>query len=214
MAVSFSAQMQGCLPVDEQGNPLRNSIIWADHRAVKEAALLEERLGADRIYELTGHRVSPSYTIEKLMWLKKHEPDIYQKTYKVLQAKDYIIFLLTGKFVTDYSDGSGTQAMDLKKMEWSREILGAAEIDGDKFPELHNSTDIAGKVTAIASSACGLGEHTLVICGGGDGPCSSVGAGCVRMENCLPPLVPLPGLAGLLRFPLQTKRKYCSVLPM
>lgn len=180
LAVSFSAQMQGCLPVDEQGNPLRNSIIWADHRAVKEAALLEERLGADRIYELTGHRVSPSYTIEKLMWLKKHEPDIYQKTYKVLQAKDYIIFRLTGKFVTDYSDGSGTQAMDLKKMEWSREILDAAEIDGDIFPELHNSTDIAGKVTAIASSACGLGEHTLVICGGGDGPCSAVGAGCVK----------------------------------
>lgn len=180
LAISFSAQMQGCLPVDEQGIPLRKSIIWADQRAVKEAAILEEKLGADHIYEVTGHRVSPSYTIEKLMWLKKHEPDIYQKTYKVLQAKDYIIFRLTGKFVTDYSDGSGTQAMDLKKMEWSREILAAAEIDVDKFPELHNATDIAGKVTAHASSACGLGEHTLVICGGGDGPCSAVGAGCVK----------------------------------
>lgn len=179
-AVSFSGQMQGCLVVDRQGMPLLPAIIWADQRTVREAALLEERLGADHIYELTGHRVSPSYTVEKLMWIKEHEPQVYKNTYKVLQAKDYLIYRLTGEFVTDYSDGSGTQAMDLKKLEWSREILDAADIDIEKFPQLHKSTDIVGKITEQGASASGLDRNTLVICGGGDGPCSAVGAGCVK----------------------------------
>ena len=124
-AMSFSAQMQGCLVVDKNGVPLRDAIIWADQRAVEEAEQLEKKIGAKRMYEITGHRVSPSYSIEKLMWLKKHEPEVYEKTYKMLQAKDYIISRATGKFVTDYSDASGTNALDLRKLEWSEEIIKA-----------------------------------------------------------------------------------------
>ena len=143
-AMSFSAQMQGCLVVDKNGVPLRDAIIWADQRAVEEAEQLEKKIGAKRMYEITGHRVSPSYSIEKLMWLKKHEPEVYEKTYKMLQAKDYIISRATGKFVTDYSDASGTNALDLRKLEWSEEIIKAAGIDKDKLPKLKKSTDIAG----------------------------------------------------------------------
>ena len=167
-AMSFSAQMQGCLPVDKNGVPLRNSMIWADQRAVKEAKHLEKELGADRIYRITGHRVSASYSIEKLMWLKKHEPEVYEKTYKMLQAKDYIIQRATGKFVTDYSDASGTQALDLRKLEWSDEILKAAGIDKDKLPKLKKSTDIAGYIEDRVAGEIGLPAGTPVVMGGGD----------------------------------------------
>ena len=179
-AMSFSAQMQGCLPVDKHGRPLRNSMIWADQRAVKEAKHLEKELGADRIYRITGHRVSASYSIEKLMWLKKHEPEVYKKTYKMLQAKDYIIQRATGNFVTDYSDASGTQALNLRKLEWSDEILKAADIDKDKLPELKKSTDVAGYIQERVAGEIGLTAGTPVVCGGGDGPVSAVGAACIR----------------------------------
>ena len=180
VAISFSAQMQGCLVVDREGTPLRPSIIWADQRAVKQAAALEAAVGRDEIYHLTGHRVSPAYSIEKLMWIKEEEPEIYAKTYKMLQAKDYIIWKLTGKFVTDFSDASGTQALDLKNWCWADKILDAAGIEKEKLPILLKSTDIAGSVTKEAAKACGLSEGTMVVCGGGDGPCSAVGAGCVE----------------------------------
>lgn len=179
-AMSFSAQMQGCLVVDKNGVPLRDSLIWADQRAVEEAAYLEKKLGAGHIYKITGHRVSPSYSIEKLMWLKKHEPEVYEKTYKMLQAKDYIIARATGNFVTDYSDASGTQALDLRKLEWSEEILEAAGIEKDKLPELKKSTDIAGYVQERTAGEMGLPAGTPIVCGGGDGPCSAVGAACIR----------------------------------
>lgn len=179
-AVSFSGQMQGCLLVDKEGNPLRPSIIWADQRAVKEAGHLEKEIGFDRIYELTGHRLSPGYTLEKIMWLKENEPEVYRQAYKSLQAKDYILFRLTGEFVTDYSDASGTNALDLEKLCWSDEILEASGIRRSLLPELHNSTDIIGKISGEAAKATGLSEGTPVVCGGGDGPCSVVGAGCIH----------------------------------
>lgn len=75
------------------------------------------------MYEINGHRVSPSYSIEKLMWLREEKPEIYAKTYKMLLAKDYIICRLTGEFVTDYSEASGTDAFDLRHLKWSEEIL-------------------------------------------------------------------------------------------
>lgn len=180
LAISFSAQMQCCLVVDQNGAPLRPAIIWADQRAGKEADLLSRRVGSDRMYELTGHRVSASYSIEKLMWIKDHEPELYEKTYKMLQAKDYIIYRLTGRFVTDYSDASGTNALDLKALDWSDEILHAAGISRDKLPELRQSIDIAGPLTPDAARALSLTPDTLVVCGGGDGPCSALGAGCIK----------------------------------
>ncbi len=183
-AVSFSAQMQCCLMADKDGNPLRPAIIWADQRAVKEAGRLEKEVGFDRVYEITGHRLSPGYTIEKVMWIKENEPQVYAKTEKVLQAKDYILFRLTGIFATDYSDASGTNAFDLEALDWSEEILRAAGISAQKLPQLHASTDVIGTVTKEAAAATGLCEGTPVVCGGGDGPCAALGAGCIH-ENQL-----------------------------
>ena len=99
---------------------------------------------------------------------------------KMLLAKDYIICRLTGAFVTDYSEASGTDVFDLRHLKWSEEILEAAGIDPGKVPELHASTDVIGEMTAEAAVELGLTTKTKVVCGGGDGPCSALGAGCVE----------------------------------
>lgn len=182
-AVSFSAQMQCCLVVDREGKVLRPAIIWADQRAVRQAEKLRQVFDGKDAYQLLGHRLSPSYSIEKLMWIKENEPSVYEHTYKMLQVKDYIIYRMTGKFVTDYSDASGTNALDLEKLEWSEEILAAAGIDRSKLPELHASTDIIGNLNPEAAQEMGLTTATKVVCGGGDGPCSALGAGCIENDQ-------------------------------
>lgn len=180
LAISFSSQMQACIVVDKDGNALRPAIIWADQRGEDQAKQLESKVGYNRMYELNGHRVSASYSIEKLMWIRDNEPEIYAKTYKMLLAKDYIICRLTGKFVTDYSEASGTDAFDLKALRWSEEILETAGISMDKMPELHASTDLIGHLSEQAAEALGLTTRTGVVCGGGDGPCSALGAGSIE----------------------------------
>lgn len=180
LAISFSSQMQACIAVDEKGTVLYPAMIWADHRAEAQAEELTRKIGFDRMYEINGHRVSPSYSIEKLMWLKEEKPEIYAKTYKMLLAKDYIICRLTGEFVTDYSEASGTDAFDLRHLKWSEEILAAAGIDREKMPKLHASTDVIGSLTKEAAESLGLTCETKVVCGGGDGPCSALGAGSIK----------------------------------
>ncbi len=180
VAVSFSGQMMGCLCVDRNGQPLRRSIIWADQRAIREMDEIKEHISAEKFYRITGHRISASYTLQKLMWIKNNEPQVYAQTFKVLNAKDYILFKLTGRFVTDYSDGTSTNMVDLNRLVWSDEIITTMGMDGDKMPELLASTAIVGNVTKQAAQETGFSEKTLVICGGGDGACAAVGAGCVK----------------------------------
>lgn len=180
LAMSFSSQMQACVVVDKKGHHLRPAMIWADLRAKAQEEQLIKKIGADRMYLLTGHRPSASYSLEKLMWIRDNEPQIYDKTYKMLLAKDYIICRLTGEFVTDYSEASGTDAFDLKKSEWSLELLNAAQINPAIMPELHASTDVIGNLKKEAAILLGLNEETAIVCGGGDGPCSALGAGSIR----------------------------------
>lgn len=178
--VAFSGHMMGCLPVDKKGNPLRNSIIWVDARSVKQAQSLLDKIGDEEGYRITGHRLSPNYSAAKIMWVKDNEPQVFRETHKFLHTKDYIIYRLTGRFVTDYSDASGMNLFDLKKRDWSEEILQAAGIPEEMLPEPHPSTYVAGEVTEAASQATGLRKGIPVVIGGGDGPCAAVGAGVVK----------------------------------
>jgi len=187
-AVSFSGHMMGCLVVDRDGQPLRPHILWADQRAQAQATQLNERIGADRFYEITGHRSSPSYSLQKFMWIRDHEPEIYERTYKMIHAKDWLVFKLTGVILSEFSDASGTNALDLNALAWSDEIIAASGIDQGKFPDLVASTHVAGPVTAEAARQTGLAAGTPVVMGGGDGLCGTVGAGCVRegiVHTCL-----------------------------
>jgi xylulokinase len=178
-AVCFSGQMMGCLLVDGEGRPLRPMIIWADIRADAQEAEMKKKLGMDYVYRTTGHRISASYSAAKLLWVRDNEGEIYKRTCKMLHAKDYIIFKLTGKFVTDYSDASGTNLFDLVKKTWDKYSLDTLGIPPDLLPEPHPSTDNAGGITVEAAGEIGLLGGTPVIIGGGDGSCACVGAGVV-----------------------------------
>lgn len=182
-AVTFSGQMMGCLPVEKDGNPLRAAIIWADQRGVKQANELKHKVGMSGIYRITGHRASPSYSAAKIMWVRDEEPELFKKTFKVLQAKDYVVLKLTGKFVTDYSDASGTNLFDLRKKEWSEEILERIGLPMKVLPQAHSSTDVIGEITKEAAEKSGLKAGTPVVIGGGDGSCAAVGAGVVGEKS-------------------------------
>lgn len=177
LAVSFSAQMNSCLPVDKDGKVLRRAMIWADQRAEREADEVAKKLGLDAVYQRTGQRLSASYGIAKMAWFKRHEPALYKKTARFIQPKDYLVLRLTGRLVSDYSDASHLACLDLHELDWSGDILRAAGIGRDKMPELLRSIDPAGTVSSAAASASGLMAGTLVVMGGGDGPCATAGAG-------------------------------------
>lgn len=176
-AVSFSGQMMGCVLTDANGDPLRRALIWADTRSTAQEHRMIDAVGMADGYQITGHRLSASYGAAKLLWVKDNQPELYEKCDKMLNAKDFIIKRLTGKFVTDYSDASGTNLFDLKEKRWSDRLVKAFEIRESLLPEAHPSADIAGGITAEAAKATGLLEGTPVVIGGGDGSCACVGAG-------------------------------------
>jgi xylulokinase len=178
--IAFSGQMMGCLCVDKDGRPLRPAILYSDQRAVKECSSILAHIDPREFYRTTGHRASASYSVEKLMWVKDHEPQVYAKTFKMLHAKDYLNFRLTGVMATEYSDASGTNVLDLNTLSWSEKIVRAAGIDGEMLPTLKASTDVIGTLTPTAAAALGLPAGIPVVAGGGDGVCAGVGVGSVK----------------------------------
>lgn len=178
-AVSFSGHMMGCLCMDRNGLPLRPHILYCDARSTPQVEEVKEKIDSWTFYTITGHRASPSYTLEKLMWIRDNEPDTYRQTHKVLNAKDYIVYKLTGIFGTDYSDAGGTEAFDITKKAWSSLIADQVAIDLEKFPDANESTAIAGEVTESASLETGIPAGTPVCYGAGDGCAAGVGAGSI-----------------------------------
>lgn len=178
--ISFSGQMMGCLPVDARGRPLRRCIIWADQRAVEQAAYLAEKVGEQEIYQITGHRISPTYSCAKILWVREHEPEVFAAAHKVLHVKDYIAQHMTGAFVTDRSDASGMHLYHLEAGKWSEAILDAVQLDESLLPAVHDSTNVVGELTRAAAEELGLRVGTPVVIGGGDGASAAVGAGAVE----------------------------------
>lgn len=178
--VSFSGQMMGAVAVDAGANPIRNAIIWADQRAVSQTASVAERVDPREVYAVTGHRLSPSYSAAKVLWIKESEPESYATTHAFLNAKDFLVAKLTGSFVTDRSDASGTNLYDLEGGTWSDTLVEAFHIESEKLPRICDSTDVVGEVSESAAVATGLRTGTPVVIGGGDGSCAGVGAGVVR----------------------------------
>lgn len=177
--VTFSGQMMGCVPLDRQARPLRPAIIWADQRAVEQERWVGERVSFEDIYRLTGHRLSSSYSLHKILWLRDHQPDIYRDTYKFVHAKDAMVARLTGAFVTDPSDASGMNLYDLEQGRWSEPILDAVGLNPDQLPDVRPSIDVVGEVRPEVADEVGVAAGTPVVIGGGDGACAAVGAGVV-----------------------------------
>ncbi|MGL4942269.1 MAG: xylulokinase [Thermoguttaceae bacterium] len=178
--VALSGQMMGCTCVDAAGSPLRPSILYCDQRSEVEAAAILTQIPMEEAYRIVGHRVAAVYAIEKLAWIKKHEPEVYRQTAFTLCAKDFINHRLTERFATDYSDASGTNAFDINTMTWSDTMIAAAGVERSMFPDAKESIAVLGEVTSAAAAATGLRAGTPVCVGGGDGSCAGVGVGSVR----------------------------------
>ncbi|MBK8019978.1 MAG: xylulokinase [Chloroflexi bacterium] len=177
--ITFSGQMMGCVPLDKDARPLRSAIIWADQRSVEQEKWVGERIDAGEVYRITGHRLSASYSLCKMLWMRDNQPEIYDKTYKFVHAKDAMVARLTGNFVTDPSDASGMNLYDLERGTWSEPIMSAAGVTREQLPDLAASAAVVGEVMPKVAAEVGVAPGTPVVIGGGDGSCAAAGAGCV-----------------------------------
>jgi xylulokinase len=180
-AISFSGQGMGNVPVDKNGNLLRDTtIVWFDSRSTEQANRVLEKIGPDRWYKITGCGFDPAFfTGFKLMWVKENEPELFKKTHVFLATKDYIVLRLTGNFCTDYSDMSFSGLFDINSREFSSDLLELAGIPREKFPSVYPSTHVAGELLPEPAQELGLPPGIPIVIGGEDVPCTAAGAGVV-----------------------------------
>lgn len=177
--VGLSGQMHGLVMLDSDGQVLRNAIIWCDQRTEKQVCQINQIMGEKHVLEITANPAMASFTAAKLLWVREHEPERYQKCAHILLPKDYIRYMLTGVFATDVSDAAGMQLMDIPKRCWSEELLRALEIDQALLPNLYESPDVTGYVTADAAKRTGLAQGTAVVAGAGDNAAAAIGTGII-----------------------------------
>jgi len=190
VAMVFSAQAVGTLPVDKNGKPLMNCLIWLDTRA---AEIAWEIVGSKitkynliamyRFLRITGGGpgLAGKDPISKILWIKRHLPDVYRETYKFLDVKDYLIYKTTGKYITSYDLGNLTWLMDTRKgkMNWSQTILRKYGIDIEKLPLIKSSIEVAGKLKKEPAEELGLKEGVPVVVGASDLSSAAVGSGAI-----------------------------------
>jgi xylulokinase len=136
--------MHGLVCLDEHGDVLRPAILWNDQRTAAECAEIEESVGLERLVALTGNRALTGFTAPKILWLRRHEPDVYARIHRILLPKDYVRYRLTGEWAIDAADASGTLLFDVANRRWSDDVLAALEIPGEWLPPVAESTENAG----------------------------------------------------------------------
>ena len=154
--IGLSGQMHGLVVLGADDRVLRPAILWNDQRTAAECAEIEERIGLERLIELTGNRALTGFTAPKLLWLRRHEPDLYAEIRQVLLPKDYVRFRLNGERLIDAADASGTLLFDVARRRWSDEVCAALEIPLEWLPRAFESTDVAGAGDQ-AAAALGVG---------------------------------------------------------
>ncbi|QGQ98752.1 hypothetical protein EHS13_29675 [Paenibacillus psychroresistens] len=184
-ALSISSFGESAVPVGVNGEVLGNSILYTDSRGQLEAKRLQVNLGGEQIMALTGIPVHPMYTINKIMWIKEHQPEIYLKTWKFMLFGDFIAYQLTGIAMIDYSLASRTMAMNITQKAWEPAIMEAAGIDSHLFSELVPSGHIIGTVSKKIAATIGLSPKTLVVAGGHDQACAALGAGVLQAGQAI-----------------------------
>ncbi len=178
--VGLTGQMHGAVLLDADGAVIRPSIIWCDQRTDEQCRELTEKIGADRLIELTSNPALTNFTLPKLLWVREHEPANWKRIKSVLLPKDYIRFRLTGERAIDVAEASGTLMLDVAHRRWSQEVLEAAGIDAAWLPTLYESIEVSGRISADGAKATGLQAGTPVVGGAGDQAAGAVGMGIVR----------------------------------
>lgn len=179
-AIALTGQMHGAVMLDENGAVLRPALIWCDTRTQPECDWLTEKIGYDRLIELTCNPALPNFTLTKLLWVKTHQPEIFAKIRHVMCPKDYVRYRLTGEFAIDVQEASGTLLLDVAHRRWSREVAEAAGIPECWLPRVYESPEICARISEEAAGLTGLKTGTPVAAGAGDQGAGAVGMGILQ----------------------------------
>lgn len=176
-ALAVSSQGETFVPVDRDGKPLRNAIVWLDNRSEEEAKMIRDKFTTEEVFKVTGQpEVVPTWPATKILWLKRNEPKVFENTYKFLLVEDFLVYRFTGVAATEYSVVSSTLMFDIRRGKWWDEMLEFIGIDYGKLPELMPSGKAVGNVTEKASRETGLTTETVVATGAFDHAAGAVGA--------------------------------------
>jgi xylulokinase len=179
-SVGLTGQMHGLVMLDADGNVLRPALIWCDQRTEEECREITEKIGAKRLIELTANPALTGFTLPKIWWVQKHEPEIWKRVKKIMLPKDYVRFRLTGAHAIDVADASGTLILDVVNRRWSKEMMAASNLSEEMLPKVLESQEISGKISEAGAKASGLTAGIPVVAGAGDQAAGAVGMGIVR----------------------------------
>ena len=179
-AIGLTGQMHGLVLLDERGEVLRPAILWNDQRTGAQCDEMRSRLGKAHLIQITGNDALTGFTAPKILWVQQNEAEIYARARHILLPKDYIRFRLTGDYAMDKADGSGTILFDLKKRDWSPEVLAVLEIPASWLPPTYEGPEVTGSVSSSAAGETGLMQGIPVVGGGGDQAAQAVGVGAVQ----------------------------------
>ncbi len=217
VAVGLAGQMHGLVLLDAAGDVLRPAILWNDQRTARACDEIRAAVGPQRLIEITGNDALTGFTAPKLVWVRDHEPAIWERVKHVLLPKDFVRLRLTGEYALDKADGAGTLLFDLAARDWSPEVLVALGIDPSWMPPTYEGPQVTGLVSADAAAATGLRAGTPVVAGGGDQAANAVGVGVVRPGSMALSL----GTSGVvfaptdrpIHEPLGIVHAFCHALP-
>ncbi len=182
--IGCGGQMHGLVVLDGQDRVIRPAILWNDGRTGDEVEYLNNVIGRDRLSAWTANIAFAGFTAPKLLWLRKHEPENFQKISRIMLPKDYVNYMFTGVHSCDYSDASGMLLLDVKNKRWSREMLDICGVKDSQMPQLFESFEVVGTLTTAAATALGLPETVKVVAGAGDNAAAAVGTGTVGAGGC------------------------------
>jgi xylulokinase len=180
LALGLTGQMHGSVFLDEADHVIRPALLWSDQRTASQCRTITERIGAERLIQITGNPAITGFQAPKILWLRENEPAAYTRVRRVLLPKDYVRLRLTGEYATDASDASGTLLLDLQHRAWSDEVLQKLEISRGWLPQVYEGPEVTGKITTGVAADTGLPAGLVVAAGGGDNAASAVGNGIVR----------------------------------
>lgn len=178
--IGVDGQSWSAVAVDRAGTVLANTPIWMDGRAADICRELDETIGEENIFALSGNPLNPAYSLPKVLWFKKHRRALYDRTWQYLQSNSFIVYRLTGRFTQDLSQGYGYGFFDVKNCRYDTDMAREMGVDLDKLPELFPCHAVVGHVTAAAAAQTGLAAGTPVVAGGLDAACGTLGAGVLR----------------------------------
>lgn len=182
--ISFGGQMHGLVVLDEEDNVIRPAILWNDGRTGEETEYLNTVVGKETLSKYTANIAFAGFTAPKILWMKRHEPERFQKIKKIMLPKDYLAYRLCGTFCTDVSDASGMLLMDVKNKCWSKEMLEICSITEEQLPKLYESYEVVGSLKKNIAEELGMTEEVKVIAGAGDNAAAAVGTGTVGEGMC------------------------------